>query len=52
MKLLLDTHALLWFVSNHPDLSPTAAQLIGDPINQKIVSADTAFDPYGVQRMW
>jgi PIN domain nuclease of toxin-antitoxin system len=38
MKLLLDTHALLWFVSNHPDLSPTAAQLIGDPANQKIVS--------------
>lgn len=38
MKLLLDTHALLWFVSNHPDLSPTAAQLISDPANQKIVS--------------
>lgn|SRR5262245_38669612 len=38
MKLLLDTHALLWFVSNHPDLSPTAAQLISDPTNQKIVS--------------
>lgn len=38
MRLLLDTHALLWFVSNHPDLSPTAAQLIGDPTNQKIVS--------------
>lgn len=38
MKLLLDTHALLWFVSNHPDLSPAAAQLISDPVNQKIVS--------------
>jgi len=38
MRLLLDTHTLLWFVSNHPDLSPNAAQIIGDPANQKIVS--------------
>jgi len=38
MKILLDTHALLWFVSNHPNLSPTAAQIISDPANQKIVS--------------
>lgn len=38
MKLLLDTHALLWFVANHPNLSPTTAQLIADPANQKIVS--------------
>ena len=38
MRLLLDTHALLWFVSNHPDLSPNAAQLIADPVNKKIVS--------------
>lgn len=38
MRLLLDTHALLWFVSNHPNLSSHAARIIGDPANQKIVS--------------
>ena len=38
MRLLLDTHALLWFVSAHPQLSQTAQQAIADPNNQKLVS--------------
>lgn len=38
MKLLLDTHALLWFALNDPQLSATAASLINDPSNEKLVS--------------
>jgi PIN domain nuclease of toxin-antitoxin system len=38
MRLLLDTHALLWFVSADPKLSLPAQQAIADPGNQKFVS--------------
>jgi PIN domain nuclease of toxin-antitoxin system len=41
MKLLLDTHTFLWFVSNLPSLSPSAKALIEDPANQKFVSMAT-----------
>jgi hypothetical protein len=33
MRLLLDTHAFLWFVLNDPALSPKARDLIADPDN-------------------
>lgn len=38
MKLLLDTHAFLWFVTNDPQLSATAPALIVDPSNQLFIS--------------
>lgn len=38
MRLLLDTHAWLWFVLGDVSLSPTARGLIEDPINQKQIS--------------
>lgn len=38
MKLLLDTNALLWFVTNHHNLTQTAKQALADPNNQRIVS--------------
>lgn len=38
MRLLLDTHTLLWFVSADPQLSQTAQQAIADPGNQKVIS--------------
>jgi hypothetical protein len=38
MKLLLDTHTLLWFVLGDPQLSSTARALILDPANTKLVS--------------
>jgi PIN domain nuclease of toxin-antitoxin system len=38
MKLLLDTHAVLWFYLDNPLLSPTAKQSILDPGNEKWVS--------------
>ena len=39
MKFLLDTHLLLWWLSNSPLLSAQARQLIGDPGNAIFVSA-------------
>lgn len=38
MRLLLDTHTLLWFALNDPQLSATAQSLIVDPANVKLVS--------------
>ena len=38
MKLLLDTHTLLWFALTDPQLSGTAMSLIMDPANEKLVS--------------
>lgn len=39
MKLLLDTHILLWWVGNDPTLSARARGLIADPDNTVFVSA-------------
>ena len=39
MKFLLDTHLLLWWLSNSPLLPAQARQLIGDPANSIFVSA-------------
>jgi PIN domain nuclease of toxin-antitoxin system len=39
MKLLRDTHAFLWFVWNHKNLSSTAQALIADPLNQVFFTA-------------
>ncbi|MGH9855820.1 MAG: type II toxin-antitoxin system VapC family toxin [Blastocatellia bacterium] len=38
MKLLLDTHTLLWFVLGDAQLSATGRQLIEDTANTKFVS--------------
>ena len=38
MRLLLDTHTLLWFALADPLLSGTATSLIMDPANEKLVS--------------
>ena len=38
MRLLLDTHTFIWFVSDHPRLSATAKSLIEDEYNQKLLS--------------
>ena len=38
MKLLLDTHALLWFYLDAPQLSGTARSLMIDPSHSKFVS--------------
>jgi PIN domain nuclease of toxin-antitoxin system len=38
VRLLLDTHTLLWFALNDPQLSATATSLILDPAYEKLVS--------------
>ncbi len=38
MKLLLDTHAVLWFYLDDPQLSAAAKAAIVDPANEKWVS--------------
>ena len=38
MRLLLDTHAFLWFILNDPLLSAKAAGLIADPNNEIEIS--------------
>ena len=39
MKLLLDTHLLLWWLGNSPSLSAKARELIGEPENTVFISA-------------
>ena len=38
MKLLLDTHSFLWFITNDSNLSTKAHDLISDPQNDVLVS--------------
>ena len=38
MKLLLDTHALLWFLADDSRLSATAKATIRDPTNERCLS--------------
>lgn len=38
MRLLLDTHAFLWFVTNDPQLSETALDVIAEPTNSILLS--------------
>jgi PIN domain nuclease of toxin-antitoxin system len=44
MKLLLDTHALAWWLANNPKLSRKAHDLIAVPSNAVFVSAASAWE--------
>ncbi|HEU4354902.1 MAG TPA: type II toxin-antitoxin system VapC family toxin [Actinomycetota bacterium] len=44
MRLLLDTHALLWWIADDERLSVRAAALIADGSNQVFVSAASAWE--------
>ncbi|EAR23335.1 type II toxin-antitoxin system VapC family toxin [Nitrococcus mobilis] len=44
MDILLDTHVLLWWLSDDPRLSAKARNLIADPANAITVSAATAWE--------
>jgi PIN domain nuclease of toxin-antitoxin system len=52
MRLLLDTHSFLWLPFHHRD--PFDRLLVAQAMVEQIpiVSADTAFDAYGVRRLW
>ena len=44
MTLLLDSHTLLWFLRDDPQLSPTARGLIEDSGNHKLVSIASCWE--------
>ena len=44
MKLLLDTHILLWWLENNPSLTARARGLIADPNNTIFLSAVTLWE--------
>ncbi|MEM8931281.1 MAG: type II toxin-antitoxin system VapC family toxin [Acidobacteriota bacterium] len=44
MRLLLDTHALLWWLFDDPQLSKTARELIADPEHIIHVSSASAWE--------
>lgn len=44
MKLLLDTHAVLWWLEDRANLSETARDAIADPANIAFVSAVSAWE--------
>src|SRR4051812_37682169 len=44
MRLLLDTHAFLWFIMGSPNLSATARALIEDETNERFLSAASLWE--------
>jgi PIN domain nuclease of toxin-antitoxin system len=44
VRLLLDTHTLLWFALGDPQLRTTALSAINDPANEKLVSPATYWE--------
>jgi len=44
VNLLLDTHALLWWLADDPKLSAKAHDLICNPANQVVVSAVSGWE--------
>jgi PIN domain nuclease of toxin-antitoxin system len=44
LKLLLDTHAIVWWLADNPRLSEEARMHICDPANQVFVSAASAWE--------
>ena len=44
MKLLLDTHTLIWWLANNPTLSQAAKKAISNPDNLVFISAASAWE--------
>lgn len=44
MKVLLDTHAFLWWIADHPNLSADARQIIADGDNEVYFSTVSAWE--------
>jgi len=44
VRLLLDTHALVWWLEDSPQLSKHVAEMVKDPDNQIFVSAVSAYE--------
>lgn len=44
MKLLLDTHAFLWWIADDPRLAPSARAMVADPANELFLSAASGWE--------
>jgi PIN domain nuclease of toxin-antitoxin system len=44
MRLLLDTHVLLWWMFEHPRLTPDLKSLVADESNTILISSVSAFE--------
>ena len=44
MKYLLDTHALVWWLYDVPQLSPAVLAIVADPDNEILTSAVSAYE--------
>ena len=44
MKILVDTHALIWWLRDDQRLSRAAAQILADPSNEILVSAGVGWE--------
>jgi len=44
VRLLLDTHALLWALNDSTQLGPTSRSLIADPANNVLVSVASLWE--------
>ncbi len=44
MTFLLDTHTLLWWLFDDPQLSETVREIVADPANDILVSAASAWE--------
>jgi PIN domain nuclease of toxin-antitoxin system len=43
-RLLLDTHAVLWWLTDDPALSTPAREALADPVNEPFVSAASVWE--------
>lgn len=44
MRLLLDSHTLLWWLNDHPNLPKSAREIIADPSNEPLASVISAYE--------
>ena len=44
MRLLIDSHALIWYVDQHQQLSPASRLAISDPSNNLLLSAGSIWE--------
>ena len=51
MRFLLDTHALIWWLTDHPRLSRAARSAIADPDNVALASAASGYEIANKQRL-
>lgn len=43
-RLLVDTHVVLWWLADDPELSATAREAIADPANEPLVSTASVWE--------